>query len=212
MSFYSIDSYLEYCERLEPAHNLQELKDRNTKKKGDRFEHFCCMYMTHCYKIKMRHVWLLQDVPLEIRDRIGLLKQDLGIDIVCEDLDGLLYAIQVKYRCHKPNKKTVIGWKELSTFYALAMRLGTFVESNTTFVPAFKKHIVFTSADRVRHVKRSPFDETIAYRKLCNMSYFDWININGDTTPSLPQVATDQKILSQEQLRKKRLLVFSNAL
>ena len=98
-------------------------------------------------------VWLLSEVPVEILDELGLKRRDLGIDLVLKHRLGGYSAVQVKYRAHTGWKsKNVIGWKALSTFYALVKRSGP-----------WKKYIVFTNADYIRHVgKRETRDKTIA--------------------------------------------------
>ena len=204
MSNYHIDDYLHECETdyNKPCHTISDLKQRNTKVKGDKFELFCCRYMKYCYSVKMKHVWLLSQIPEPVLVNIGLKRYDLGIDVVCQDEHGSFYAIQVKYRNRTSNnKKIVIGWKALSTFYALVMRVGTEYEGQ--FRSSFKKHIVFTSADYVRHVRKTKMDETISYGKLKKMSHFDWINLNNDRDDE--SRVCEKKVLTGSEIREKRL-------
>lgn len=160
-----IDKCALYYER--PAHSIKEIKDKlNTKLKGDIFEHFAILYLKHCQNFS--EVYMLKDTPKDILDFLGLKTNDMGIDIICKDDKDKYYAVQVKYR--KPNKyksKTILSWKQLSTFYALTARSGP-----------FQKHIVFTNADYIRHVgKRSEKDKSICIGTLRNINTSQWMKM-----------------------------------
>lgn len=118
-------------------------------------------------------VWLLSEVPKEVLDELGLKRRDLGIDLVLRHncKTGGYSAVQVKYRVHTGWKsKNVIGWKQLSTFYALVKRTGP-----------WKKYIIFTNADFVRHVgKKETKDKTIAIGTLRNIKMDHWLRMCGD--------------------------------
>ncbi len=178
-----------------PVNNLQDMKNRNLKSKGDIFEYFCQLYMQKCYKLK--DVWLLKEVPENIRKELNLSIQDFGIDLIGVDYNDRYYAIQAKYRKNKTNKKICVTWKQLSTFYALCSRTGPFY-----------KHIVFTTANYVRRIgKKDNKDITIGYGKLSKINHFDWINMSGEVEKEI--INTKNK-LSLEELREKRLEFYSN--
>jgi hypothetical protein len=66
------DNFIIACQAWysKPAHNLQELKSRENKKlKGDIFEEFCILYLTHCLDYM---AWRLEDVPEEILNKLSL--------------------------------------------------------------------------------------------------------------------------------------------
>jgi len=208
-----VDELINICESFynKPAHNLQDLKNRNTKLKGDIFEEFCYRYMKTCYKIKLNQVWFYKDVPEDIKEKLNLTKNDMGIDFIGTDQDGEYYAIQAKYRKRNKGKKTGVTWKQLSTFYALALKTGP-----------YKKHIVFTNADFVRHIgKKTKLDQTINYNSLSKINHFDWMKIANFTSKESDDLKSDidnlkeesdnlNKVLTREQLRLKRLIYFKN--
>jgi len=191
-----------------PVSSMNDLRDRDSKKvRGDMLEAFCQMYFeevvtkngTHWYT----NVWLLNEVPEKVRNRLKLKKQDLGIDLVLQDLNGEFSAVQVKYRQHpKYKSKNVIGWKQLSTFYALVKRTG---EGNPA---SWKKHIVFTNADFIRHVgEKDPKDQTYAIGSLRRIKKDHWMRMIGDSGQKVTQ--TKIRRMTREQLREARLKAFS---
>lgn len=152
----------------------------NKKIKGDLFEAFCYLYFKNFYQPRMKSIWFLQETPTEVLEKLSLNKQDYGIDLIACDDKGSYYAIQVKFR--KPNKKqvaAVLGWQQLSTFYALTSRTGP-----------YKKHIVFTNARSInRQGKRNTKDDAICRTRLENLTVNDFyriINLEGNIL-SVPQ-------------------------
>lgn len=191
-----------------PVHNLQDLKMRNKKVKGDIFEYFTQLYLQKCYGLE--EVWLLSEIPDSIKTQLNLSNRDVGIDLVARDRDGKFYAIQSKFR--KRNKSVVVlTWKQLSTFYALCARTGP-----------FEKYIVFTTADYVRRIgKKTSKDITIGYNRLKNMSHFEWLKIVSEDQVSSPQEesqsvpktitqSTQNSNQQREEFRKKRLQYYDS--
>jgi len=192
-----VDELINICENFynKPVHNLQDLKKRNTKLKGDIFEAFCYRYMKCCYGLT--DIWFYKDIPEEIKMKLNLGKYDMGIDFLGRDDKDNYYAIQAKYRKRKTGKKTGITWKQLSTFYALALKTGPYI-----------KHIVFTNADYVRHIgKKTKKDQTINYNKLKKIDHFKWMEM-----ANLNNIEEDSELeeskLSLEEMRLKRLIYF----
>lgn len=176
-----------------PVHNLQDMKNRSNKVKGDIFEYFCKLYLIHCYGLKT--VWLLNEIPDKTRKLLNLNKRDYGIDLVAMDEEGKYYAIQAKFR-KKQLKKTCVTWRQLSTFYALCARTGP-----------YEKYIVFTTADYVKRIgKKSNKDITIGFNKLSKITHFQWLKMTGESINKLEKTLSNK--LSNEELRKKRLLFF----
>lgn len=193
-----IDELINICESYynKPVHNLHDLKKRNTKLKGDIFESFCYRYMKSCYNLQ--EVWFFSKIPDDIRTKLHLGKNDMGIDFVGLDNNNNYYAIQAKYRKRK-NRKTGITWKQLSTFYALSLKTGPYI-----------KHIVFTNADYARHIgKKTNKDVTINYNKLNKLDHFKWIEIASFYDNEDINISNQTK-LSLEELRIKRLIFFKN--
>jgi predicted helicase len=65
--------------------------DADDRVKGKQFEHICKWFLTNdpVYKHELRRVWLWNEWP-------GRWGGDAGIDLVAEDRNGHLWAIQAK--------------------------------------------------------------------------------------------------------------------
>ncbi len=88
------------------------------KQKGDLFEHLVKAYLQLDpeYATKLKHVWLHQEVPLDLLKKLKLPATDQGIDIVAETHEGEFWGIQCKYRQQTDQSLT---WREVSTFAGL---------------------------------------------------------------------------------------------
>ncbi|MEI6176523.1 MAG: DEAD/DEAH box helicase family protein [Verrucomicrobiota bacterium] len=89
------------------------------KEKGDLFEELVKAYLQlePEYASKLKHVWLLCEVPQTIAKKLKLPATDQGIDIIAETHDGEFWAIQCKYRQQTDHSLT---WREISTFTGLS--------------------------------------------------------------------------------------------
>lgn len=195
-----VDNLLLICNNYyqKPAHSLMDLKMRNTKIKGDIFESFCLLYLKYCYGLP--EVWLLNQVPNEILQHLNLQRKDYGIDLIARDSENRYYAIQAKFKNRtQSNKKITLGWKQLSTFYALCQRTGP-----------FHQYIVMTTADYInRQGKKTSKDISIGYHKLTKITHFQWLEMLQLPKKQSTQVlSTDQ--LTREEVRAKRLLFYTN--
>lgn len=194
------DYFVQLCQAQfdKSVHTMIEMRDRQNKKlRGDLFELFCQNYLKHVYSTQQFcSVWLWSEIPQEVRDKLGIKTRDEGIDLVAIDSKGRYYAVQVKYRKYRPEKsKQFVGWKQLSTFYALAYRVGK-----------FHKHIVMTNVDGVRHVtKKTSKDVSICKRRFQKMSYWDWKLMSENKEYSIPPKSQ----LTPQEVREKRLAFFS---
>jgi predicted helicase len=76
-----VPGFSDLFERFEPDPNVR----------GRQFEHICKWYLTHdpAYRRKLRQVWLWDEWP-------GRKGPDTGIDLVAENRQGHLWAIQAK--------------------------------------------------------------------------------------------------------------------
>lgn len=127
------DSFLKTCATYtdEPVHSLAELREkRTTKVKGDIFENFCVLYLK--YILEFDQVWLLKDVPLEVRELLTLGTKDFGIDLVVKK-NNKYSAVQCKFKTPRKDgtvpgaefiRYNKVNWSEISTFYALTGRSG----------------------------------------------------------------------------------------
>lgn len=156
-----------------PVHSLQEMRyKRSTKVKGDVFEAWCVLYLRY----KGYTVWLLKELPDEIRTEIGLGTWDVGIDLVARK-DGRYSAIQCKFK--RPRKGNVQGtfipyncvnWKEVSTFFSLCHR--------TQERAKWQHHIVMTNTKYVRRMGQpTRYDKTMAYGTFTKLGRLDLIRM-----------------------------------
>lgn len=176
--------------------NMLTLRKRNAKNKGALFEVFC-----KCYLEKKGYTcWLLEECPVEIREKCGLGKQDVGIDLIARvdqvskrgEEQQLWFAVQCKYR--SPGKdgfgRTVhrVTWKDVSTFLSLCTRTGPWT-----------KHIIMTNAESVCWKgHKTKKDYTIArqtFKKCNNLFWCQWL--------SSPQVKEQEKKQEEKQEEKQ---------
>lgn len=127
------ESFLKVCATYtdEPVHSLTELREkRTTKAKGDIFENFCVLYLK--YILEFDQVWLLKDIPTEIREMLSLGTKDFGIDLVVKK-NNKYSAVQCKFKTPRKDgtvpgvdfiRYNKVNWSEISTFYALTGRSG----------------------------------------------------------------------------------------
>lgn len=106
----SINSWSEFTTALNPL---------SEKEKGDAFELLVAAFLrTHpTYRSSLESVWLLAEVPEDIRRELNLPGPDEGIDLVARTFSGEFWAIQAKYRS---DSKSSLTHGELSTFTSLA--------------------------------------------------------------------------------------------
>jgi len=95
-------------------------KSNRSKLAGDIFEYLTKLYLETAphYKSKLRKVYLLNEVPNNIKKKLNLPNTDEGIDLIAETFDKEYWAIQCKYRSNPNETLTVKG--DLSTFNNLA--------------------------------------------------------------------------------------------
>ncbi|MBA6264281.1 DEAD/DEAH box helicase family protein [Colwellia sp. Bg11-12] len=77
----------------------------STKDKGDAFEEFVYLFLLlkkNYYQIKEVY---MHPIPIRIKDKLGIVKYDAGIDGVIEFIDGRLAAYQVKFRTDRAKPK-----------------------------------------------------------------------------------------------------------
>jgi hypothetical protein len=195
------DEFITECQKWyeQPAHTFTEMRTRDNKKiRGDVFEEFCVLYLKHVRGYT--NAWQLEDVPDNVLGGLGLGRVDVGIDIICEH-KGKYTAVQCKYKKHTGYKsKTIVTWKQLSTFYALVLRTGP-----------WEKYVVMTNCDYVRHMgKKTEKDLSICLRRFRQMTKEQWTSMCGLEGHKVSE--TKSKVLSPEDLRAARLARFTVAL
>ena len=93
---------------------------KRTKLAGSVFEHLTKLYLEVSpeYKTKLRKIYLLNEIPSNIKRKLNLPNTDEGIDLIAETFDDEYWAIQCKYRSDKTETLKVKG--DLATFNNLA--------------------------------------------------------------------------------------------
>jgi predicted helicase len=196
------DEFIVECQKWyeTPAHTLTEMRTRNNKKiRGDIFEMFCVLYLLHVNQYNQ--VWRLEDVPIEILEKLKLKRRDMGIDIIVEH-ESKYYAVQCKYKKHTSFRKNIVTWKGLSTFYAMCLRTGP-----------WDKYIVMTNCEGIKHEGvRTAKDISLCIGTFRNISSEEWVRmceIEGhkisETNEIIPETNTN---VTEEDIRKLRVAYF----
>jgi predicted helicase len=94
------------------------LGDENTKIVGDAFEVFVEGYLATHQKMQAEAVWLVGQVPLEIRLQLNLPNDAKGIDGIFRTRTGTLVPYQVKFR----TRRTYLTYTEIAPFLGLTER------------------------------------------------------------------------------------------
>ena len=96
----SWDDFYERTKAL-PAHS-----------KGAVFERLTQLYLqtTPEYCTEVQDVWLLREVPADIRKRLNLPGPDEGIDLIARTRRGEFWAIQTKFRSHHAAQSQRVGY------------------------------------------------------------------------------------------------------
>jgi superfamily II DNA or RNA helicase len=114
--------------------------------KGIAFERLTQLYLQTApeYRTELAHVWLLRDVPADIRRRLNLPgPADEGIDLIARTRRGEYWAIQAKFRSErdKPLSRQALG-----TFTSLAFNtcndIALAVVAHTAAKPVSKRHLM----------------------------------------------------------------------
>jgi predicted helicase len=131
--FAELASFTELEQRIA---NLPDEKSR-----GDAFEEFVKAYLLlePEYASKLKHVWLLRELPQAVAKKLKLPATDQGIDIVAETNDRDFWAVQCKYRQDTDHALT---WREISTFTGLAFGV----------CRGFAFGIICSTTERITHV------------------------------------------------------------
>jgi predicted helicase len=116
----------------------------NTEK-GIAFERLTQLYLQTApeYRTKLQNVWLLRDVPPNIRRRLNLPTPDEGIDLIARTRTGEYWAIQSKFRSQRDKPLTR---RKLGTFTSLVFNtcnnVALAVVSHTATKPVSKHHLM----------------------------------------------------------------------
>jgi predicted helicase len=97
----------------------ERAKQLQTKgEKGTVFERLTQLYLqtTPEYQTELQDVWILREVPPDLRRRLNLPSRDEGVDLIACTRHGQYWAIQSKFRSQRDRPLTR---RELGTFTSL---------------------------------------------------------------------------------------------
>src|SRR6516165_10280194 len=97
---------------------ISALGDENTKIVGDAFEVFVEGYLATHQKMQAETVWLVGQVPLDIRQQLNLPNDTKGIDGIFRTRIGTLVPYQVKFR----SQRAYLTYTEIAPFLGLTER------------------------------------------------------------------------------------------
>lgn len=100
--------------------SLNSLIEKNKKLQAGKIYEKCVQLFLQTdpkYQAVLKNVWLLQDVPKSVREKLKLPNADEGIDLIAETNRKKYWAIQAKY---KSDKSSTLTRKDLATFRDLA--------------------------------------------------------------------------------------------
>ena len=100
---------------------ISRLEVLKPKEKGDAFARLVQLHLRSKPKFQsdLKNVWLLEEVPKRVRDKLDLPGRDEGIDLIAQARNGKFWAIQAKFRSN-PDADTTSARR----LPAYAVRLG----------------------------------------------------------------------------------------
>jgi predicted helicase len=149
-----------------------QLERNDARRRGRQFEYVCQWFLTNdpTYKPLLRRVWLWNEWP----GRWGI---DAGIDLVAEDVDGKLWAIQ----CKAYNPDYTVTKRDVDKFLSESSRA------------IFSYRVLIATTDRLRHIAQRTIDDQenkvtfIGLAKLQDADeYVDWPSTPANLRPSPP--------------------------
>jgi len=142
-------TWLEFKTKLEQQSMLESINNKNLFI-GKSFEFFTKYFFLHDTKHidQYKNVWLFDELPTEIRNRYKLGNVDYGIDLVLEDTEGKITAVQCKY---KRNEESRLNWSKdkLANLFGLAKDIDYFC--------------IFTNASEIDKISKSRDTNFIFY-------------------------------------------------
>jgi superfamily II DNA or RNA helicase len=123
----------------------QRIRELSKSDQGRNFERLVQLYLQNEpeYRTALREVWLLREVPADVRKAINLPYLDEGIDLIARDRHGKYWAVQAKYRTQQDQP---LSRRALGTFHALACNtcrnVSLAVVAHTCAKPISKRHLM----------------------------------------------------------------------
>ncbi len=168
----------------------------NTKVKGDIFELITKYYLliNPTYRTKLKEVWLLNEVPTDVREYLNLPTNDEGIDLIAKTKDNEYWAIQCKYLA---NEDTSITREYISTF----------LDTSNNICKNISEKLVCTTANRQSYKFEKLYDESLTFL-LSNI----WNSLEKDFFIHLNSLLENKTIvLNPFQPKKHQVRAIENA-
>jgi len=147
---------------------------------GKIFEEFTKLYflVSPTEKDNFKNVWLFEETPLEVRNKLNLGNQDYGVDLVLQDVEDRYFVVQCKYKNDESSK---LNWSadKIANLFA--------------FCPNANGYIVFSNAIDLDHVSKTRHD---------NFTFYGVANLNEIDQETFRSIYS---LLAKNQLAARKL-------
>ncbi|WPQ63814.1 Helicase associated domain protein [Chitinophaga sancti] len=161
-------------------YNISQAKESGKDTRaGKIFEVFTKYYFltSPTDKDNFKNVWLFEEIPLVVRDKLKLGNQDYGVDLVLQDMEDQFFVVQCKYKND-----------ELSRLNWTADRIANLF----AFCPNANGYIVFSNAVDLDTVSKTRHD---------NFTFYNIANLNEIEKVTIESI---HALLTEKQLPKKK--------
>src|SRR5690606_34044999 len=139
---------------LKPELSRYNVHDSDTGDKDTRagkiFEVFTKYYFltSPIEKDNYKSVWMFEEIPSDIRNKLDLGNIDYGVDLLLEDTEGQYFAVQCKF---KNDEKATLNWSadKIANLFA--------------FCPKADGYIVFSNAADLDKISKTRHDNFTFY-------------------------------------------------
>jgi superfamily II DNA or RNA helicase len=156
-----------------------ETTEKDTRA-GKIFEVFTKLYflVSPTEKDNFKNVWLFEETPLEVRNKLNLGNQDYGVDLVLQDIEDQYFVVQCKYKNDESSK---LNWSadKIANLFA--------------FCPNANGYIVFSNAVDLDNVSKTRHD---------NFTFYGVANLNEIQKETFNSIYS---FLAQNQLIERKL-------
>jgi superfamily II DNA or RNA helicase len=156
-----------------------ETAEKDTRA-GKIFEVFTKLYflISPIEKDNFKNVWLFEETPLEVRNKLNLGNQDYGVDLVLQDIEDQYFVVQCKYKNDESSK---LNWSadKIANLFA--------------FCPNANGYIVFSNAVDLDNVSKTRHD---------NFTFYGVANLNEIEKETFNSIYS---LLTQNQLIERKL-------
>ncbi len=150
-----------------------------TKNKGDLFENITKYYLIiePIYKTKFKNVWLLKEVPNDVRKYLNLPDRDEGIDLIAQTKEDEYWAIQCKYRS---DESSSIKRDDIATF----------LDISNNICKNISHKLVCSTASSQSYKFEKFYDNTISF-----LLSDTWNNLDSDFFDKLNLFTQNKKVI-----------------